>query len=136
MKETITLFNGDIGYTEVDLTSGLEWAKKELDGFRFDLENPDELTRNLATQAIPQYESAIQHGDQLKPAEMMAELKAIFDRAHNLEAALLKPEEIGRRMGQQFGDQISCYRVILRQSPGWIKSLGQLVFAAAAGNNS
>lgn len=60
----------------------------------------------------------------------MTELVQIFSRAHNLEEALLKPEEIGRRMGRQFGDQINCYRVILSKSPDWIKSLSQLVAIA------
>lgn len=130
MNERILMFQGEIGCTELDLELGLEAAKKDLENYRIDLANPDEKIKKLAVQVIPQFENAIQHGEQLKPDEMMTELVQIFSRAHNLEEALLKPEEIGRRMGRQFGDQINCYRVILSKSPDWIKSLSQLVAIA------
>lgn len=133
MTERETEFSGDVIYTEADLTTGLDWARSQLAGFRSDLGSPDELTRSVANQSIPQYEEAIQYAERLSPAEMMAGLKAIFDQAHNLESTGLEPLEIGKRMEEKFGDQITHYRVILRQCPkkGWIKSLGQWVFAAA-----
>lgn len=62
---------------------------------------------------------------------MMASLQKIFDRAHSLEASGEKQIEIGRIMGEEYGDQISNFRVILRPKSGWIKSLGQWVYAAA-----
>lgn len=130
-KEKEPIFSGDIGYTEGDIVSGLEWSRSELAGFKQDVKSSNDLTRDIARQSIPQYESAIQFGNQHSPIEMVTELQTIFNRAHTLEVSGKEQLEIGRIMGEEFGDQISHYRVLLRQEKGWIKSLGQWVYAAA-----
>lgn len=131
MKEKEKKFLHGIGYAQVDLVSGLEWARTELDGLRKDLQQTsDPVAQDAASQTILLYERAVLYGDKHTPVEMMKTLQQIFNRGQELERSGKEQIEIGKMMSQEFGEQISDLRVILRQKSGWIKSLGQWAYAA------
>lgn len=131
MKGKEQVLGESIGYTIGDILSGLESARSELSGFEHDLKSPNDITRDIARQSIPQYQKAVQFASQHGPDEMFALLTTIFNRTHTLEASGIKQIEIGKKLSVEFGDQISALRVILRPSRGWIKPLGQWTYAAS-----